>query len=268
MTNEAIIELEEVDAGYGPDAVILEGINLRFERGEITALLGGSGSGKSTLLRTIIGLLPPVSGQVRMFGEDLYAMEEEERARFMRRVGMLFQYGALFGSSTIFENVALPLREHTKLPEPVVREMVRMKLALVGLDGLESRLPSDVSGGQAKRVALARATILDPELIFCDEPSAGLDPVVGAGLDGLLRQFQKLFGMSMVVITHELESIKVVADRVIMIDDGAILAAGTVDELKDSEDERVYNFFHRVAPGYASGSSGGMFEKVTADWKR
>lgn len=265
---EAIIELRGVDAGYG-DTVILKDVNVSIWRGEITALLGGSGSGKSTLLKTIIGLLPPLRGEVRLLGQDIYALNDLERAAFMRRIGMLFQYGALFGSSTILENVALPLREHTSLPEPVINEMVRMKLALVGLAGLENRLPADVSGGQRKRVALARAAILDPEIIFCDEPSAGLDPIVAAGLDEVLRRFQKLFGMTMVVITHELESIKILADRVIMLADSQIQAIGTVAELSVSENQRVYDFFHRLAPDYASEhKEGSVFERVSGEWER
>lgn len=265
---EPVISLKHVDAGYG-QTVILSDVNVDIYRGEITALLGGSGSGKSTLLKTMIGLLPPINGEVRLLGEDIYALPPRERTRLMRRIGMLFQYGALFGSRSILDNVALPAREHTDLPEPVIREMVRMKLTLVGLDGLENRLPADVSGGQRKRVALARAAILDPEIIFCDEPSAGLDPVVAAGLDEILRQFQELFGMSMVVVTHELESIKVLADRVIMLADGEIQAIGTVDELSESPNEQVYNFFHRVPPDYASdGGKDSVFERVTGEWDR
>jgi len=247
---EPIIECRNLVCGYG-DKVVLEDINLTIHRGEICALLGGSGSGKSTLMRTIVGLLPPLDGRVTIFGVNLHEMGEEERGPYLRRTGMLFQYGALFGSRTNFENIALPLREHTKLPEPVIREMILQKLALVGLEGLENRLPSDVSGGQRKRVALARATILDPEVVFCDEPSAGLDPVVAAGLDSVLRRFQELFGMTMVVVTHELESIKVLADRVMMLADGKLLAVGTVEEMYRSEIEEVYDFFHRVAPDYA-----------------
>lgn len=266
---EAVISLRGVDAGYG-DTVILNDVNLDIWRGEITALLGGSGSGKSTLLKTIIGLLPPLRGEVRLLGEDIYGMDDLTRANFMRRIGMLFQYGALFGSQSNLDNVALPLREHTNLPEDVIREMVRMKLEIVGLNGLENRLPADVSGGQRKRVALARAAILDPEIIFCDEPSAGLDPIVAAGLDDVLRRFQRLFGMSMVIITHELESIKILADRVVMLADNKIQAEGTVEELTNSENERVHDFFHRVAPHDAKGEEGkgSVLERVSGEWQR
>ena len=247
---EPVIVCENLVCGYG-SKVILEDINLTIHRGEIAALLGGSGSGKSTLMRTIVGLQPPLEGSVTMFGESLHDLDEEQRNALLRRTGMLFQYGALFGSRSILDNIALPVREFTNLPEPVIREMVVQKLALVGLEGLELRLPSDVSGGQRKRVALARATILDPEIVFCDEPSAGLDPVVAAGLDTVLRQFQSLFNMTMVVVTHELESIKILADRVVMLSKGRVLAEGPVDQMMSSDDPEVHDFFHRIAPNYA-----------------
>lgn len=262
MTNlEPIIRLENVNAGYG-QTVILEDVNLDIYKGQITALLGGSGSGKSTMLKTIIGLLPPISGRVTLLGEDIYQMSDDDRRALMRRTGMLFQYGALFGSKSIYENISLPLREHTNLREEVMREMVRMKLALVGLDGLQDRMPTDVSGGQAKRVALARATIMDPEIIFCDEPSAGLDPIVAAGLDQVLRRFQSLFGMSMVVITHELESIKILADRVVMLANNEIQAVGTVEELSHSDIEDVHNFFKRVPPDYVGDTSHSVYDRL------
>jgi phospholipid/cholesterol/gamma-HCH transport system ATP-binding protein len=247
---EEIIVCRNLDCGYG-EKVVLHDVNLTIHRGEIAALLGGSGCGKSTLMRTIVGLQPPLAGEALLFGVNLNDLGEEERNAFLRRTGMLFQYGALFGSRSIIDNIALPLREFTSLPEAVIYEMVLQKLALVGLEGLEQRLPSDVSGGQRKRVALARATILDPEIVFCDEPSAGLDPIVAAGLDTVLRRFQELFGMTMVVVTHELESIKALADRVIMLADGRILADGTVAEMFQSDDPEVHDFFHRIAPDYA-----------------
>ena len=249
-TTETVITCRDLVCGYG-NVMVLEDINIDIQRGEIAALLGGSGSGKSTLLRTIVGLQPPLSGEVRVLGVNLQELNEDERNAILRRTGMLFQYGALFGSRTILDNIALPLREFTNLPEPVIYEMVIQKLALVGLEGLEQRLPSDVSGGQRKRVALARATILDPEIVFCDEPSAGLDPIVAAGLDTVLRRFQELFAMTMVVVTHELESIKVLADRVIMLSDARVVADGPVSEMFESEVPEVHDFFHRIAPDYA-----------------
>ena len=248
--NEPIIVCQNLVCGYGTKA-ILEDINLEIYRGEIATLLGGSGSGKSTLMRTMVGLLPPLEGEVRVFGVNMTELDEDQRNEMLRRTGMLFQYSALFSSSTILDNIALPLREFTALPEPVIHEMVLQKLALVGLEGLEQRLPSDISGGQRKRVGLARGTILDPEIVFCDEPSAGLDPIAAAGLDSVLRRFQDLFGMTFVVVTHELESIKLLADRVIMLWQGRVLADGPLQEMFDSDDDRVHEFFHRIAPDYA-----------------
>lgn len=249
--SEPVITCKDLVCGYGEDAVILRDVNLEIHRGEILALLGGSGCGKSTLLKTMVGLLPPISGEIRLLGHDVYALSSTERRKVLKRTGMLFQYGALFGSMTNMDNIALPLRQHTNLPEPVIQEAVRQRLGLVGIKGLEHRLPADVSGGQRKRVALARASILDPEIVFCDEPSAGLDPIVAAGLDQTLRRFQRLFGMSMIIVTHELESIKILADRVVMLADGVVQAVGTVDELSESPIEAVYNFFHRIPTDYA-----------------
>ncbi len=251
----SIVSCEELVAGY-PGKPVLDNINLEFHQGQITVLLGGSGCGKSTLLKTIVGLLPPLSGRVRLFGEDVSKLEPNRRTQLLARSGMLFQYGALLGSQTIYENIALPLRERTRLPEPVIEEMIRMKLALVGLEGIENQLPSGISGGQRKRVGLVRASILDPELIFADEPSAGLDPVAAAGLDELLRSFQQLFEMSMIVVTHELDSIRILADHIVMLEGGAVLAQGSYEELASSTIPGVSNFFSRKAPDYVQGKSG------------
>lgn len=250
-----VVRCENLTAGYG-DTAILEDINLEIEQGEIVTLLGGSGSGKSTLLKTMVGLLDPLEGKVEILGRNFHELDEHQQATMLQEMGVMFQYGALFGSMTVYENIALPVRQHTDVPEPVIREMVRMKLALVGLEGLEDHLPSECSGGQRKRIALVRSTILDPELVFADEPSAGLDPVVAAGLDKVLRTFQDLFNVTMVVVTHELESIKILADRVIMLSDGDILARGTVEELTNSDKEDVYDFFHRNSPDYLEEGSG------------
>lgn len=252
---ESIISCENLVAGY-PDKPILQDINLEFRKGQITVLLGGSGSGKSTLLKTIVGLLPPLAGRIRLFGQDVQGLDSREHSELLARTGMLFQYGALLGSRSVYENIALPLRERTDLPEAIIAEMIRIKLALVGLEGIEERLPSGISGGQRKRVALVRASILDPEVIFADEPSAGLDPVAAAGLDELLRNFQKLFDMSMVVVTHELDSIRTIADHIIMLEAGSVLAQGSYEELATSRAPSVRNFFSRQAPDYAQSASG------------
>jgi phospholipid/cholesterol/gamma-HCH transport system ATP-binding protein len=243
--SDVLLECRDLACGY--DRPIIEGINLQVVPGEIVALLGGSGCGKSTLLRTITGLLPPLSGQVLLFGESLYDLEQEDRNQLIRRTGTAFQQDALFGSISLEENIALPLRELTSLPDPIIREMVRMKLGLVGLSGLEDRCPNNLSGGQRKRAALARATILDPRLVFCDEPSAGLDPVIAASLDETLLQFRSALGISLVIVSHELESIRRIADRGVMLGRGRICATGTIEELHASTDHDVHNFFHRIA---------------------
>jgi phospholipid/cholesterol/gamma-HCH transport system ATP-binding protein len=239
-----LLECRGLSCGY--DEPVLENIDLTIDSGEIVALLGSSGCGKSTLLRTIIGLLPPLAGEVLLFGEPLHALPVDERDRLLRRTGTAFQQDALFGDITVADNVGLPLHELTNVPEPVIQEMVRMRLGLVGLGGLERRRPSSLSGGQRKRAALARATILDPELVFCDEPSAGLDPVVAAGIDAMLLQLRTVLGSTLIVVSHELASIRAIADRAVMLAHGTIHAVGTIDELSASSDDEVHNFFHRV----------------------
>ncbi|HEY1547931.1 MAG TPA: ATP-binding cassette domain-containing protein [Kofleriaceae bacterium] len=246
MPGDLLLQCTEVSVGYD-DKAVLEHVDLEIRRGEIVTLLGGSGCGKSTLLRAITGLLQPMSGTVTLLGEDLYATTDDGRRQLLRRTGMAFQQDALFSGISIADNVALPLRELTKLPDSLICEMASIKLALVGLAGFEHRLPASLSGGQRKRAALARASILDPEIIFADEPSAGLDPIVAAELDDTLRRFRDALGVTVVVVTHELASIRAIADRAIMFGNGKVMAVGTVDELEQSEDEGVYNFFHARA---------------------
>ena len=227
------------------DKPILTDIDLEVRRGEIVALLGGSGCGKSTLLRTITGLSAAARGRgVACSARTCTRSTTRAAARLLRRTGMAFQQDALFGSMSIIDNVALPLRELTKLPEPIICEMARMRLALVGLAGFEHRMPARMSGGQRKRAALARASILDPEIIFCDEPSAGLDPVVAAELDDTLLKFRDVLGITIVIVSHELDSIRAIADRAIMFGNGRALATGTIPELEQSRNEDVYHFFH------------------------
>jgi phospholipid/cholesterol/gamma-HCH transport system ATP-binding protein len=256
---DIVLECRRLACGYD-GAPVLGEIDLAVRRREVLVLLGGSGSGKTTLLRTITGLLPPLAGTVRLLGEDLYRLRGAARARLLRKTGVLFQHGALFGSQTVMDNVALPLREHADLPEEVIAEIVRMKLALVGLRGLERRLPSELSGGQQKRVALVRASILDPELILCDEPSAGLDPVLAAGIDDTLLRFRRLFGYTIVAVTHELASIRYLDGKVVMLGDGRVLAAGSVAELTDSQIPRVRAFFRREPPAIGGGPSPTVLE--------
>ena len=240
--SEPILQCIDVTIGY--DRPILHDINIEIGRGEIVALLGASGCGKSTLLRTLCGLLPPLQGEVLLFGESLYDLRDERRNDLLRRVGFAFQADALFSSLTVEENVALPLCELTELPSPVIHEMVRMRLELVGIGELARRYRAQISGGQRKRAALARASILDPELIFCDEPTAGLDPVVAAEVDNTLVQFRDVLGSTIVVVSHELASIRATADRAIMLAEGSVVATGTIDELVHSTQEAVHQFFH------------------------
>lgn len=243
--NDILVECRGVSVGYGEP--ILENVDLSVERGEIVALLGGSGCGKSTLLRSLTGLLPPLAGEIRLLGRSLYESTTDARAKLLSRTGTAFQQDALFGAMTVAENVALPLHELTRTPSAVIDEMVRMRLALVGLSGYEDVSPTTLSGGQRKRAALARASILDPDVLFCDEPSAGLDPVVAATIDETLKLFRKVLGITIILVTHELESLRAIADRAVMLGRGSILAEGTIDELEQSRDEDVFKFFHRVA---------------------
>ena len=239
--------LQCVDITVGYEKPVLSHLNLEIDSAEIVALLGGSGCGKSTLLRTVCGLVPPISGEVRLFGQSLYDLDADGRNALLRRIGVAFQQDALFSSMTIEENVALPLRELTKLPTPVIREMVRMRLELVGIGNLAHRMPAQISGGQRKRAALARASILDPDIIFADEPTAGLDPIVAADIDATLVKFRDALGSTIVVVSHELESIRATADRAVMLANGGVVAMGTIDELQHSRDEAVFQFFHARA---------------------
>jgi phospholipid/cholesterol/gamma-HCH transport system ATP-binding protein len=241
----ALLQCRDVAVGY--DAPVLRHVDLDIAPGEIVALLGGSGCGKSTLLRTVCGLVAPLAGEVRLFGESLYDLAPEARSGLLRRIGVAFQQDALFSSMTIEDNVALPLRELTKLPSAIVREMVHMRLDLVGIANLARRMPAHISGGQRKRAALARASILDPEIIFADEPTAGLDPMVAAEIDRTLVAFRDALGSSIVVVSHELESIRATADRAVMLANGGIVATGTIDELQHSRETAVFEFFHARA---------------------
>jgi phospholipid/cholesterol/gamma-HCH transport system ATP-binding protein len=242
-----IIEVRDLTAGYG-ETVILKEISFSVHEGEIFVILGGSGCGKSTLLKNLIGLVSPISGRVIIDGDDISDCDEVELQRTLKKVGILYQSGALFGSMTLAENVALPVTEYTDLPKNSIDTLVRMKLSLVNLKGYESYLPSEISGGMKKRAGLARAMALNPKILFFDEPSAGLDPVTSAEIDNLIIHLNKSLGTTMVIVTHELDSIFTVAHRVIMLDKRlkGIIAEGDPHFLKDhSQNKYVKQFFNR-----------------------
>ena len=242
-----IIEVTDLVAGYG-DRVVLEDVNFEVHRGERLVICGGSGCGKTTVLRHVIGLTPPLAGTVRIEGVDVWEADEATRSRLQNRFGVSFQSGALFGSLTLGENVALPLQEHTDLPAAMIDSLVRMKLSLVNLDGYQDFMIAELSGGMKKRAALARAVALDPTIVFFDEPSAGLDPVTSVELDELIVQISESLQMTIVAVSHELASIFTIADRVLMLDAGAktVIAEGRPDELRDDHpDQRVHAFFNR-----------------------
>jgi phospholipid/cholesterol/gamma-HCH transport system ATP-binding protein len=245
--NEALIEVRDLTAGYG-ETTILENVSFRVYPGEIFVVLGGSGCGKSTLLKNMIGLNKPLQGSVLIAGQDIAQAEGTDRDRILRRFGVLYQSGALLSSMTVGENVALPLEEFTSLEREQIELIVRLKLQLVAMEGSEQLLPSQLSGGMRKRAGLARAMALDPEILFFDEPSAGLDPVTSADLDSLILELNSALGTTMVLITHELESIMTTATRVIMLDRSTrgIIAEGDPRAMKTGHpDPRVRDFFQR-----------------------
>jgi len=241
-----MISIRDLRVSYDGGREILHGITFDVRRGETMVILGGSGSGKSTLLRTLVGLQEPSSGEVWIRGKNFAAISNEERDEIRTRLGMSFQGGALFGSMTVGENVALPLLEHTKLEPSTVEIMVRLKLDQVGLSGFEDFLPSQLSGGMKKRAAVARALAMDPEILFFDEPSAGLDPIIAAGIDQLILELKKAFHMTIIVVTHELASAYLIADRMVLINKGDLIAMGTVQEMQNSKHPKVRQFLDRV----------------------
>lgn len=241
---DPVIEVEDLVVRYGTHTV-LDGVSFTVRRGEIFVILGGSGSGKTTLLRALVGLLRPAAGRITIMGEDFTAMTDAERTELRTRIGMCFQASALLNSISVADNVALPLREHTRLEESTMKIMVSIKLGLVGLAGAEDKLPSELSGGMRKRAGIARAMAMDPEIIFYDEPSAGLDPIVAAGLDELIRRMQQTFGLSSVVVTHEMESVRLIADTVCVLHRGRVAGIGSLDVLEQSDHPYIRQFMAR-----------------------
>ena len=246
MSGPPAIEVHDLVTHYG-SRLILDQVDFAVDYGEVMVIMGGSGSGKSTLLRHLLGLHTPTGGSIRLLGRDITTCSADELLELRRSMGVSFQGGALLSSMTVAENVTLPLREHTKLDEHTMGIMARMKLEVVNLGGFGDLKPSQLSGGMIKRAALARAIVTDPKLLFFDEPSAGLDPVVAAELDELILRLRDTMKMTIVVITHELESAFKIADRITVLDHGKILLTGRADEVRASDNVRIQDLLNRRA---------------------
>ena len=243
---DTVIEVENLVTHYGA-RLILKDVSLEVYQGEILVVMGGSGSGKSTLMRHLLGLERPTSGCIRLLGRDITRMSHGELVDMRKRIGVAFQTGALFSSMTVAENIMLPLFEHTDLDTKTMEIMARIKLEVVNLPGFGHLMPAELSGGMVKRAAFARAIIMDPQILFCDEPSAGLDPVVSAALDELILRLRDAMSMSIVVVTHELESAFKIADRIAVLDEGQLLFLGSVDALRRESNPRIQNLLNRRA---------------------
>ncbi len=248
LQNDNLVEIEDVAFGYG-DRQVLKGINLTAKRGQVIAIMGSSGCGKTTLLRLIGGQIKPRQGEVRVAGESLGHLNQNGLYRLRRKMGMLFQFGALFTDMSVFDNVAFQLREHTDLPEDAIRDLVLMKLHAVGLRGAAQLMPAELSGGMARRVALARAIALEPALVMFDEPFAGLDPISLGVTGNLIRRLTDTLGLTSLVVTHDVhESLKIV-DYVYFVSEGVVVAEGTADEIRASDLPYVHQFVHGEADG-------------------
>jgi len=246
--SDALVELREVFFGYG-EREVLSGISLRVPRGKITAIMGASGGGKTTVLRLIGGQQRAQRGAVLFDGKDIGAMDTAALYRARRRMGMLFQYGALFTDLSVFDNVAFPLREHTDLPEALVRDIVLMKLHAVGLRGARDLMPAQISGGMARRVALARSIVLDPELVMYDEPFAGLDPISLGTAAELIRRLNDAMGLTTILVSHDLEATFALADQVVILGPGRVAAQGTPEQVRASTDPLVHQFVNALPTG-------------------
>jgi len=248
-TADTMIQVKNLVTHYG-DLKVLDGVSLDVKKGEIFVIIGGSGCGKSTLLKHMCGLIRPTSGEVIYQNQNIAVLDEDELAVMQRTIGIAFQSSGLFNSMSVGDNVALPIREYGGLPEPLVQALVRMKLSFVGLAGSENMMPSELSGGMRKRAGLARAIALDPPLLYFDEPSAGLDPIMAAGLDKLILDLNRILGLTFIIVTHELDSIRAVADRILMLDRGKVIFCGTREEAENSPIDRVRQFFERRPDEY------------------
>ncbi len=247
-TNSSLVELRNLTFGYG-ERTILSDVSLSVPRGKVTALMGASGGGKTTILRLIGGQNRAQAGQMLFDGKDVTAMDQSQIYTARRRMGMLFQFGALFADLNVFDNVAFPLREHTDLPEHLISDIVLMKLNAVGLRGARDLMPSEVSGGMARRIALARAIALDPELIMYDEPFSGLDPISLGTSAHLIRQLNDTMGLTSIFVSHELEQTFAIADHIIILANGKVATQGTPDEVRQSSDPLVYQYVNALADG-------------------
>lgn len=247
--SDNIIDVEKLVAHYG-EMLVLDDVSFSIKRGEIFVIIGGSGCGKTTLLKHMTGLLRPTSGRVVHNGVDITRLDEDQLAQVQRNIGIAFQSGGLFNSMTVGENVALPLREYGTADEELVHAIVRLKLSMVGLAAAEHLMPGELSGGMRKRAGLARAIALDPPVIYFDEPSAGLDPIIASGLDDLIINLNGLLGITFIIVTHELDSIRKIADRILMLDMGKAIFLGTLEEALNSAQPRVRQFFERRPDDY------------------
>jgi phospholipid/cholesterol/gamma-HCH transport system ATP-binding protein len=258
VSEPALVEIRDVNFSYG-ERPILKGVNMQFPKGKVIAIMGGSGCGKTTLLRLIGGALKPTKGEVRIGGKVIHEMDQDALYEMRRKLGVLFQFGALFTDMSVFDNVAFQMREHTNLPEEIIHDLVMMKLHAVGLRGTHDLMPAELSGGMARRVALARTIALDPMLILYDEPFAGLDPISLTVVGQLIRKLNDALGATSVVVTHDVqESLKIV-DYIYFVADGVIVAEGTPDEIRASDKPFVHQFIHGEMDGpvpfhYPSGS--------------
>ena len=248
MTDAPIVEIDDLRFSYGPRAV-LRGVSLRIPRGKISAILGSSGSGKTTLLQLVGGALRPAAGHVRVFGQDMQQLDRAGLYAMRRRLGMMFQRGGLFSDLTVFDNLAFPMREHTDLPEPVIRHLVLMKLHAVGLRGAQRLMPAELSGGMARRVALARAIALDPELIIYDEPFAGLDPITLNVIANLIRTLNDTLAATSVIVTYDVQEALSIADHLFLLNDGLIVADAPTREMVESSDPFAHQFLHAEPDG-------------------